>query len=124
MHWKARSDCLGYTQEPGRNRLDRYMPLLVKCLGAHISCVLMLSIVWQCSFASTIRRGLGPEPDSIHIHQAQGLAAINLLRDLREGLVTFDETGEPAPGQAASWKVSDDGRRYTCLLYTSDAADE
>ena len=38
-----------------------------------------------------LRRGLGPEPDSLDIHQAQGLAAINLIRDIREGLVTFDE---------------------------------
>ena len=26
--------------------------------------------------------------------------------------------------QMASWKVSPDGKTYTCLLYTSDAADE
>lgn len=63
-----------------------------------------------------LNRGLGPEPDSLHIHQAQGLAAINLLRDLREGLVTFDAAGEPAPGQAAAWAVSQDGRRYRFTL--------
>lgn len=63
-----------------------------------------------------LNRGLGPEPDSLHIHQAQGLAAINLLRDIREGLVTFDAFGEPAPGQAASWEVLDDGRRYRFTL--------
>jgi hypothetical protein len=51
--------------------------------------------------AATVHRGLGPEPDSLHIHQAQGLAAINLLRDIREGLVTFDVNGEPVPGQAS-----------------------
>jgi oligopeptide transport system substrate-binding protein len=62
--------------------------------------------------ASTIRRGLGPEPDSLHIHQAQGLAAVNLLRDIREGLVTFDVKGEPVAGQAASWKILDEGRIY------------
>ena len=66
----------------------------------------------QAADTSTVRRGLGPEPDSINIHQAQGLAAINLLRDLREGLVTFDPNGEPTPGQAASWQVLDGGKRY------------
>jgi oligopeptide transport system substrate-binding protein len=70
--------------------------------------------------AATLNRGLGPEPDSLHIHQAQGLAAINLLRDIREGLVTFDASGEPVPGQAASWEVLDEGRRYRFTL-RSDA---
>lgn len=63
-----------------------------------------------------LNRGLGPEPDSLHIHQAQGLAAINLLRDIREGLVTFDAFGEPVPGQAAFWEVLDEGRRYRFTL--------
>jgi oligopeptide transport system substrate-binding protein len=62
--------------------------------------------------ADTLRRGLGPEPDSLHIHRAQGLAAVNLLRDLREGLVTFDVNGEPTPGVAASWEQFEGGLRY------------
>jgi oligopeptide transport system substrate-binding protein len=66
--------------------------------------------------AAEIRRGLGPEPDSVHIHQAQGLASVNLLRDLREGLVTFDESGNLVPGQAGSWQVLDRGRRYRFTL--------
>lgn len=63
-----------------------------------------------------IRRGLGPEPDSLDIHRAQGLAAINLLRDLREGLTTFDAAGEPVPGVAAHWEVRDGGREYEFQL--------
>ncbi len=66
--------------------------------------------------ADTLRRGLGPEPDSLHIHRAQGLAAVNLLRDLREGLVTFDMNGEPAPGVASSWEPLDGGLRYRFSL--------
>ena len=76
--------------------------------------------VGAASPAVVLNRGLGPEPDSLHIHQAQGLAAINLLRDLREGLVTFDAAGEPVAGQAASWEVLDGGRRYRFVL-RSDA---
>jgi oligopeptide transport system substrate-binding protein len=44
------------------------------------------------------------------------LAAINLLRDIREGLVTFDANGEPAPGQASGWEILDGGRRYRFSL--------
>lgn len=70
----------------------------------------------EASAPVVLNRGLGPEPDSLHIHQAQGLAAINLLRDLREGLVTFDAAGEPVAGQAASWEIVDGGRRYRFTL--------
>ncbi len=77
---------------------------------------LMLILGYQNLFASELRRGLGPEPDSLHIHQAQGLSAINLLRDIREGLVTYDERGELVPGQAESWQVLDGGKRYRFSL--------
>jgi ABC-type oligopeptide transport system substrate-binding subunit len=66
----------------------------------------------QTAWPVTVSRGLGPEPDSLDIHQAQGLAAINLLRDLREGLLSFDAKGELVPGQAESWQVLDGGKRY------------
>ena len=73
---------------------------------------------WLCLPASgaELRRGLGPEPDSLHIHEAQGLSAIQLLRELREGLVTFDAAGEPVPGMAESWDLSPDGRQYRFRL--------
>ena len=80
--------------------------------------VLALALLAGPVSAATVHRGLGPEPDSLHIHQAQGLAAINLLRDIREGLVTFDVNGEPVPGQAASWEVLDGGLRYRFTLRT------
>ena len=59
-----------------------------------------------------LRRGLGPEPDSLDIHQAQGLAAINLIRDLREGLITFNAAGDLVPGVASEWTVSEEGTVY------------
>jgi oligopeptide transport system substrate-binding protein len=77
---------------------------------------LTLALLAGTLSAATVHRGLGPEPDSLQIHQAQGLAAVNLLRDIREGLVTFDVSGEPVPGQAAAWEVLDDGLRYRFKL--------
>jgi oligopeptide transport system substrate-binding protein len=41
---------------------------------------------------------------------------MNLLRDLREGLVTFDAAGELAPGVAASWQIQEGGKRYVFTL--------
>jgi oligopeptide transport system substrate-binding protein len=93
------------------------MHLLTRRFRAHIIFTgLILILVCQNLLASEVRRGLGPEPDSLHIHQAQGLAAINLLRDIREGLVTFDQHGDLVPGQAASWQALDGGKRYRFSL--------
>ena len=80
------------------------------------SLLMLACLVCQPVSASSVRRGLGPEPDSLDIHQARGLAAVNLLRDVREGLVTFDVSGEPVPGQALSWQVLDGGKRYRFTL--------
>jgi len=91
------------------------MPL--RPAGARLCLVaLTLTVLAAPLQAEVIHRGLGPEPDSLHIHQAQGLAAVNLLRDIREGLVTFDASGNPAPGQASSWEVLDGGLRYRFSL--------
>lgn len=42
-----------------------------------------------------------------------------ITEKLSEGLTTLDEQGKPQPGIAKSWKVEDDGRRYTFYLDTS-----
>jgi len=64
----------------------------------------------------TLHRGLGPEPDALDIHLAQSLSALNVLRDLHEGLVTLDAAGRVVPGIAHSWSVSSDGKRWTFEL--------
>ncbi len=80
--------------------------------------ILLTALLLACHSAwpETLRRGLGPEPDSLDIHQAQGLSAIQVLREIREGLVTFDAHGELAPGVAESWEVIDDGYGYRFRL--------
>jgi ABC-type oligopeptide transport system substrate-binding subunit len=99
---------------PG-NRLNHHMPIAGRRLSALLLCFLLWGYA-QSIPAAGLRRGLGPEPDSLHIHQAQGLTAINLLRDLREGLVTFDAAGNLVPGVALSWQVLDEGKRYLFTL--------
>ena len=59
--------------------------------------------------AAMLHRGLGPEPDALDLHRAQSLSALNVLRDLHEGLVTLDAAGRLVPGVARSWSVSEDG---------------
>ena len=74
--------------------------------------ILLTALFSQGLFAATLHRGLGPEPDSLDIHQAQGLPAIQVLREIREGLTSFDASGNIVEGVAASWQVLDDGKTY------------
>lgn len=66
--------------------------------------------------ARILRRGNGPEPDSLDPHLARADSAAAILRDVYEGLTTLDANGEPAPGVAASWEVSPDALTYTFHL--------
>lgn len=58
--------------------------------------------------AAVLERGVGPEPDALDIHMAQSLSALNVLRDLHEGLISFDTRGQLIPGIAESWELSAD----------------
>ncbi|HXQ64005.1 MAG TPA: peptide ABC transporter substrate-binding protein [Steroidobacteraceae bacterium] len=66
--------------------------------------------------AGVLRRGNGPEPDSLDPQLARTDSAANILRDAYEGLATLDARAEPVPGAASSWRVSDDGLIYTFTL--------
>ena len=66
--------------------------------------------------AAILLRGLGSEPDSLDPQKARSDEAQRVLRDVCEGLTTLDKSGGVAPGIAASWRVSPDGRAYTFSL--------
>jgi len=70
----------------------------------------VLAMVPTTAPADVLQRGLGPSPDALDIHRAQGLSAFNLLRDLHEGLLTRDADGRVVAGVASDWSVSEDGR--------------
>lgn len=62
------------------------------------------------------RRGNGPEPDTLDPQRAEDESSREILRDLFEGLVSETPRGEPVPGAAESWEVSDDGLTWTFQL--------
>ncbi len=66
--------------------------------------------------ATTLRRGNGPEPDSLDPQLARTDAAFNILRDLFEGLTAVGPDGAAVPAAAESWTVSPDGREYRFAL--------
>lgn len=83
---------------------------------------LLISCVWLCSLAcaasehAVLERGNGPEPSTLDAHRCQEVSCANILRDLYEGLVSEDAKGEPIPGLAERWSVSNDQREWTFWL--------
>ena len=65
---------------------------------------------------TTLRRGNGPEPDTLDPQVARTDAAFTILRDLFEGLTAIGKDGAPVPGAAESWTVSPDGLEYRFML--------
>lgn len=66
--------------------------------------------------AAILHRGNGPEPSTLDAHRCTEVACGNILRDLYEGLVAEDASGEVIPGMAESWQVSEDGLRWRFVL--------
>ncbi|WP_196221504.1 peptide ABC transporter substrate-binding protein [Sansalvadorimonas verongulae] len=55
-------------------------------------------------------RGLPVKPVSLDPHRFLGSPEAAVLKDMFEGLTVQDEAGNPSPGAAESWSVSEDGR--------------
>jgi oligopeptide transport system substrate-binding protein len=65
---------------------------------------------------ATLRRGNGPEPDTLDPQRARTDASFNIQRDLFEGLTAVGRDGEAVPAAAESWTVSEDGLEYRFRL--------
>jgi oligopeptide transport system substrate-binding protein len=61
---------------------------------------------------ATLRRGNGPEPESLDLHRARSEAALTILRDLYEGLAAIGADGAPVLAAADRCDISDDGKMY------------
>ena len=68
------------------------------------------------SRSSVLRRGNGPEPESLDPHGARSEAALTILRDVFEGLTAIDVDGTPIMAAADRVDVSLDGLKYTFHL--------
>src|SRR6056297_4003532 len=59
-----------------------------------------------------LKRGNGAEPVTLDPHRAVSVAAMNILRDLFEGLVATAADGTSTPGVATRWETSIDGLQW------------
>ena len=66
--------------------------------------------------ATTLKRGNGPEPDTLDPQRARTDGAFNILRDVFEGLTAVGPDGSAVPAAATSWTVTPDGLEYTFHL--------
>ena len=93
------------------------MPGFSRLLVRGLLAAALLGGVSQAAVAEMVLNvGNGPEPESLDTHKSSGISEANIQNDLWEGLVALDAKGQPIPGAAESWTVSDDGKTYTFKL--------
>ena len=63
--------------------------------------------------------GNGTEIQTLDPARNEDVSGSNVLRDLYEGLVNETPNGDPEPGAAESWTVSEDGKTYVFALRQS-----
>lgn len=90
-------------------------------------CLLVMVLAAGCSSSQPapnqpeqiIRYNIGAEPATLDPALATGVTEQTVENALLEGLVRLDRDGNPSPGVAGSWEVSEDGRVYTFTLRES-----
>jgi oligopeptide transport system substrate-binding protein len=91
--------------------------------GWRVALLVLVLILSACGRSppteSLLRRGNGPEPDSLDPALAQTDSAANILNDVYEGLTVREPDGRVGPGVAERWRVSADGRVVTFTLRAS-----
>jgi len=63
--------------------------------------------------ASVLHRGLTSDPESLDPHKARSVQALEVLRDIGEGLMSYSASGDLVVGTAGDWAISADGLTYT-----------
>lgn len=91
-----------------------------RCLRPTVACFLMAIVLIGSGCHRTPRADLvflnGAEPETLDPALITGQPEGRVANALFEGLLAFDQRGQPQPGAAARWEVSEDGRVYTFHL--------
>lgn len=96
--------------------LAAVLALLVACGGGDSKSAGERAATPVAGEPAVLRRGNGPEPDTVDPQLARTDGAFNILRDAFEGLTAVGPAGEAVPAAAESWTVSADGLEYTFHL--------
>jgi oligopeptide transport system substrate-binding protein len=66
--------------------------------------------------APLYRRGNDADPETLDPHRSSTVAEAHILRDLCDGLLSYDNRGAIIPAAARSWTVSEDGLTFRFAL--------
>jgi oligopeptide transport system substrate-binding protein len=83
---------------------------------AALAGAVVLGAAFSAQAETVLHRGNGAEPETIDPHKSTGVPEANIIYEYLEGLVTYAENGDIAPGVATNWEISDDGLTYTFHL--------
>ena len=102
------------------------MILFIKQCKLSISISILILLSTSCAPEKPVEHGIknnflhignGVEPEDLDPHIITGMSEFNIVSSLFEGLLRVNEkTLEPVAGVAHSWKVSQDGLKYTFHL--------
>ena len=81
-----------------------------------LAAVATAALMGAASAEVVYNRANSGEPETLDTHKTSTVQESHILRDMLEGLVTYNAKGEAVPGQAAKWEVSDDGKTYRFTL--------
>lgn len=78
--------------------------------------VYLFSLAGAALAETVLNRDSSADPATLDQHHSSTVNEGYILRDLYEGLVTFDGNGDVIPGVARSWEISPDGLSYVFHL--------
>ncbi|HLY56824.1 MAG TPA: oligopeptide ABC transporter permease OppB [Stellaceae bacterium] len=82
----------------------------------HLALLLLLLAAPAFASDQILRRGNGPEPQTLDPQKSSAINDAHIEDDLFEGLLTMDAENRILPGAAERWEVSPDGLVYTLHL--------
>jgi oligopeptide transport system substrate-binding protein len=83
---------------------------------AAVAAATLLGAASTASAEVVYNRGNNADPETLDPQKTATAAELHIMRDLFEGLVTYNAKGEPIPGVAEKWDVADDGKTYRFTL--------
>jgi oligopeptide transport system substrate-binding protein len=95
---------------------DSAIRLAVRIFAAAVILAAPTGTITSAAAEKVLRVAIMGEPETLDPHKTSTTIEANILRNLFEGLVVLDPTGNVAPGAAESFAVSQDGLTYTFRL--------